>query len=249
VTITDWMAAWGRERRVSRAAWRLEQAERERAWALASARLDPLVDRHLPDRASRVQETGRHSGADGSIVTGSSAALIATAVCEALCGSTPIITAAMEYPSPWTRAKPWRARLTPGPSGIRASLSHATARPRQAGTSFVSQATTSPQAVRKPAHRDLSTLRPDSLPSRPGSHRLPGVSVRRLLAPRMSARRYLPYRQPTGRALSHGHGQPSLEAFRRAEHSGGGYAASATRSCAAAGSTTGRRPVTTRQHW
>jgi hypothetical protein len=41
VTITDRMAAWRRERRVlqrvSRAAWRLEQAERERAWALASA--------------------------------------------------------------------------------------------------------------------------------------------------------------------------------------------------------------------
>src|SRR5260370_11600738 len=36
------MAAWHRQRRVllrvSRAAWRLEQAERERSWALASAR-------------------------------------------------------------------------------------------------------------------------------------------------------------------------------------------------------------------
>jgi hypothetical protein len=42
VAITDRMAAWRRERRVlarvSRAAWRLEQAERERSWALASAR-------------------------------------------------------------------------------------------------------------------------------------------------------------------------------------------------------------------
>jgi hypothetical protein len=42
VAITERMAAWRRERRVlrrvSRAAWRLEQAERERAWALASAR-------------------------------------------------------------------------------------------------------------------------------------------------------------------------------------------------------------------
>jgi hypothetical protein len=41
VTITDRMAAGRRERRVlrrvSRAAWRLEQAGRERAWALASA--------------------------------------------------------------------------------------------------------------------------------------------------------------------------------------------------------------------
>jgi len=33
-------------------------------------RLDPLVDRHPSNRASRVQETGRHSGADGSVVTG-----------------------------------------------------------------------------------------------------------------------------------------------------------------------------------
>ena len=31
------------------------------------ARLDPLADRHPPDRASRVQETGHHSGADGSL--------------------------------------------------------------------------------------------------------------------------------------------------------------------------------------
>ena len=44
MTITDRMAAWRRERRVlqrvSRAAWRLEQAERERSWALASARAE-----------------------------------------------------------------------------------------------------------------------------------------------------------------------------------------------------------------
>ena len=51
VTITDRMAAWRRERRVlqrvSRAAWRLEQAERERAWALASARADGVSIRTL----------------------------------------------------------------------------------------------------------------------------------------------------------------------------------------------------------
>src|SRR5215471_11171543 len=34
---------------------------------LPPARLDPLVDRHPPNRASRVQETGHHSGADGSL--------------------------------------------------------------------------------------------------------------------------------------------------------------------------------------
>jgi len=51
VTITDRMAAWRRERRVlqrvSRAAWRLEQAERERAWALASARAEGVSIRKL----------------------------------------------------------------------------------------------------------------------------------------------------------------------------------------------------------
>jgi len=45
------MAAWRRERqvlrRVSRAAWRLEQAERERAWALASARAEGVSIRTL----------------------------------------------------------------------------------------------------------------------------------------------------------------------------------------------------------
>lgn len=45
------MEAWRRERRVlarvSRAAWRLEQAERERAWALASARAEGVSIRTL----------------------------------------------------------------------------------------------------------------------------------------------------------------------------------------------------------
>ena len=51
MTITERMAAWRRERRVlrrvSRAAWRLEQAERERAWALASARAEGVSIRKL----------------------------------------------------------------------------------------------------------------------------------------------------------------------------------------------------------
>ena len=51
MTITERMAAWRRERRVlrrvSRAAWRLEQAERERAWALASARAEEISIRTL----------------------------------------------------------------------------------------------------------------------------------------------------------------------------------------------------------
>ncbi|MGH3167188.1 MAG: hypothetical protein ACRDN0_15025 [Trebonia sp.] len=50
MTITDRMAAWRRERRVlrvSRAAWRLEQADRERAWALTSARAEGVSIRTL----------------------------------------------------------------------------------------------------------------------------------------------------------------------------------------------------------
>ena len=51
MTITERMAAWRRERRVlrrvSRAAWRLEQAERERTWALASARAEGISIRTL----------------------------------------------------------------------------------------------------------------------------------------------------------------------------------------------------------
>ena len=49
--ITERTATWRRERRVllrvSRAAWRLEQAERERSWALASARAEGVSIRAL----------------------------------------------------------------------------------------------------------------------------------------------------------------------------------------------------------
>lgn len=55
MTITDWMVAWRRERvlrRVSRAAWSLDQAERERAWALASARAEGVSIRKLAAAAA-----------------------------------------------------------------------------------------------------------------------------------------------------------------------------------------------------
>ena len=49
--IAERTAVWRRERRVllrvSRAAWRLEQAERERSWALASARAEGASIRAL----------------------------------------------------------------------------------------------------------------------------------------------------------------------------------------------------------
>jgi hypothetical protein len=52
VTITDRIVAWRRERRVSRAAWRLDQAERERAWALASTRAKGISIRKLAAAAA-----------------------------------------------------------------------------------------------------------------------------------------------------------------------------------------------------
>ena len=72
--------------------------------------------------------------------------------------------------------------------GARASLSHATARPRQAGTSFGSQPIRGGRRLESQANRDLSTLRPDSLPSRPDPYRLPEVSIRRILAHRARVR-------------------------------------------------------------
>jgi hypothetical protein len=73
VTITDRMAAWRRERRVlrrvSRAAWRLEQAERERSWALASARAEGVSIRTLAAAAglspARVHQITARADLDG----------------------------------------------------------------------------------------------------------------------------------------------------------------------------------------
>jgi hypothetical protein len=71
---------------------------------------------------------------------------------------------------PWLRAGPWRARLIPGPLRHSPLLSHATARPRPAGTSFVSQPRKrGGRRLESHASRDLSTVRPSSLPSRPGT--------------------------------------------------------------------------------
>jgi len=57
VTINERVAAGRRERRVlarvSRAAWRLEQAERERTWALVSARAERISIRTLATAAGQ----------------------------------------------------------------------------------------------------------------------------------------------------------------------------------------------------
>jgi hypothetical protein len=59
-------------------------------------------------------------------------------------------------------------------------LSHATARPRPAGTSFVSQPSRAAGGSRARPTGTSQRYDPDSLPSRPGPHHLPEVSIRRL---------------------------------------------------------------------
>ena len=63
MTMAERTATWRRERRVllrvSRAAWRLEQAERERSWALASARAEGVSIRTLA-AAARLSSSRVH---------------------------------------------------------------------------------------------------------------------------------------------------------------------------------------------
>ena len=101
----------------------------------------------------------------------SSAALMATAVCEALCGSTPIITTAMTGPS---SRYPGVKTVAGTPNSRDLAGAHASFEPHHgeapAGRHVVRKP--SPAAasrrLREPASRDLSTVRPGSLPSRPG---------------------------------------------------------------------------------
>ena len=71
--IGERMAAWRRERRVllrvSRAAWQLEQAERERSWALASARAEGVSIRALA-AAVRLRRPGETVGTPGLCLDG-----------------------------------------------------------------------------------------------------------------------------------------------------------------------------------
>ena len=91
----------------------------------------------------------------------SSALPIATAVCDPLCGSTPIITAAIGCPSSSSSADdPGRARLISDRSAVGPLSSH----PRQdpTGRHLVLKPGQARQAVRDPAHRTPQTLRPTS---------------------------------------------------------------------------------------
>jgi hypothetical protein len=75
VTISERIAAARRERRVlarvSRAAWRLEQAERERTWALVSARAEGISIRALAAAIglspSRVHQLVADAGLDAAL--------------------------------------------------------------------------------------------------------------------------------------------------------------------------------------
>ena len=94
MTITDRMAAWRREQRVSRAAWRQEQAGRERARALASARAEGVSVRTLAAAAglasARVHQitAGAPCGRDRGDRVGASMAVLQTG---ALSDGTPVI--------------------------------------------------------------------------------------------------------------------------------------------------------------
>jgi hypothetical protein len=123
----------------------------------------------------RVERSGGRLGWPARWRRRSSAALIATAVCDALCGSTPIITTAMtgisfRYPGVKTVTGTPNSRDN---TGARAPLlSHATARPRHAGTSFESQAQQrAGSGYESQAYQDLSTLRArlTAIPARPAT--------------------------------------------------------------------------------
>jgi hypothetical protein len=68
VTISGRIEAARRERRVlvrvCRAAWRLEQAERERTWALASARAEGISIRKLARPARALGDEQHRPGKD-----------------------------------------------------------------------------------------------------------------------------------------------------------------------------------------
>ena len=69
MTISERIAAARRERRVlarvSRAAWRLDQAERERTWALVSARAEGISIRALATAAARFLDPATGAGLGG----------------------------------------------------------------------------------------------------------------------------------------------------------------------------------------
>ncbi len=123
----------------------------------------------LVDRLARI--------ADGKDAT---PAQIATAVCEALCGSTPIITTAMasSLTSGETVAGTPNSRNL---VGARASFEPRHGEPQQASTSFESKPHKGAgRRLKSQPIRTSQRYKPSSLPSRPGPRRL--LTIRRILA-------------------------------------------------------------------
>ena len=112
---------------------------------------------------------------------GHSPALIATAVCEPLCGSTPIITAIIGvlHIVIEGRVFPRRACLITVPA-LAPLLSHTAARPDRPAPRYQARPRTAGRRFGSPAHRASQRYGPGSLPSRPDPQRLPQVSIRRL---------------------------------------------------------------------
>jgi hypothetical protein len=92
--------------------------------------------------------------------------------------------------------------------GAHASFEPRHGEARQAGTSFESQPQQGGRRKKSQANRDLSTLRPDSLPSRPGPHRLPksqlGGSVRGYTKAHVALRDGLPHQPASSAGVVHG---------------------------------------------
>ena len=104
--------------------------------------------------------------------SGSSPRPIATAVCELLRGSIPIITSAISALPPFAPDQGTAAGMPNYSAGARAPFEPRRGTARQAGTSLSSQATSvTGRRIGSPARRAPSTLRPGSLPSRPGPQR------------------------------------------------------------------------------
>ena len=135
----------------------------------------------------------------------SSAAPIATAVCEPLCGSTPIITAAINGSFIIVGGKDRSGHARFQGCWRCAPFEPHQGKDRQAGTSLLSQTASGRQAVREPAHRT---------PERYGQSRNAYLdsSIRRRCVRPLSARRHerlpVPGRRPRRPGYAGCHGRP-----------------------------------------
>ena len=107
--IAERAATWHRERRmllrVSRAAWRLEQAGRERSWALASARAEGVSIRALAAAAGL--SSSRVTARRRQIAAKISGHLLHTGPC----GAAPVGRVGVTVVSPTPLSEPWRSML------------------------------------------------------------------------------------------------------------------------------------------